>query len=264
MLSFLKRNHDFLLLLLAFLIYTQKLSWFPFLFAMILYVWYRREVLWRVKHKKPFFHGKVADANAKVMGNRVAMRLFLFFIYGFVWVLLVAFILHFLNLAVYVSFIFEYTFKYLYTGFSGTEVYLNKKFLLHRYLLVLITIYAVYYGREIILLPWYDYCIHIQKGGKNLLYTISRGFVGFRLLLAIGAIWLMGYWAIFQMPIFALSCSTGTKLITCISIEEGYYFFRFMFRYFFWWTVFLFLLGALFYGSIYKDGFGTTERALSL
>ncbi|WP_037587692.1 hypothetical protein [Stenoxybacter acetivorans] len=260
MLSFLKRNHDFLLLLISFTIYIFNLNWFPLFFAMILYIWYRREVLWRVKHKKPFFHGKMANADGVVVENRVMWKLFLFIIRGFIWVLLVAFILHFLHLEVYISFIFEYTFKYLYTGFSGTEVYLNKKFLLHRYLLVLITIYAVYYGRRIILLPWYDYCIHIQKGGKNLLYTISRGFVGFRILLMIGAIWVMGYWVVFQAPVFALSCSTGTRLITCISIGEGYYFFRFMFRYFFWWAAFLFLLYALFQGCIYKDKFGTTER----
>ncbi|WP_037587621.1 hypothetical protein [Stenoxybacter acetivorans] len=261
MLSFLKKNHDFLLLLIAFTIYIFNLNWFPLFFAMILYIWYRREVLWRVEHKKPFFHGKIVDASASVMVNRVIWQLFLFIIRGFVWVLLVAFILNFLNLSAYISFIFEYTLKYLYTGFSGTEVYLNKKFLLHRYLLVLVTIYATYYGRGIILFPWYDYCIHIQKGGKNLWLSLTRGIIWLRFLLGVCLVWFCGYWTLFQTPVFAVSCPTELKLITCINISNRYFFFRFMIRYFFWWSVLLFICYGFFSTFIYKDFSDLVDRA---
>ncbi|WP_037587616.1 hypothetical protein [Stenoxybacter acetivorans] len=260
MLSFLKRNHDFLLLLIALVIYISNLNWFPFLFAMILYVWYRREVLWRVKHKKPFFHGKVVDVNPTVMGNRLMWRLFLMCVYGFIWVLVITYIIYFLKLEKYISFIFEYTLKYLYTGYHGFEIYDNIEPALYRCLLVLTTIYMVFKGRGIVLFTWYDYCIHIQNGGKNLWFTLSRGILGFRFLVGIGLVWLM-YWVLFQFPVpFGVSCTVGIKIISCANNFDWYLFFRFIGRYFMWWCSIFMLSYGVSGTFIYNDFFGEVQR----
>ncbi|WP_037587697.1 hypothetical protein [Stenoxybacter acetivorans] len=170
------------------------------------------------------------------------------------WVLLIAIFLHFIGFSVWISFIFEYTFKYLYTGFNATEIYLKDKFLIHRYLLMVITAYAVYVSRIPLLSAWYECAMHSENHQfklrkKSELYFKRLIFgISFWLFLT----WLMGYWMLFQVPVFFTNCSGNARLLTCMNISENFFFFRFIFRYLFWWGGFIFFLWMLSF-MIYAD-----------
>ncbi|WP_037587689.1 hypothetical protein [Stenoxybacter acetivorans] len=253
MLSFLKRNHDFLLLLIALVTYISNLHWFPFLFAMILYVWYRRELLWRVRCEKPFYKVRQFDQNT------IVIHLIIFFLYGFILVIIVAFLLYFLGVAFYISYIFEYTFKYLYTGFHATEAHMGKNFMFHRYLLVLITLYAVYFGRKFLLSPWYECFMNSENKKLKLLPNIPWVKIILRNLLALPGLWILCIWTLFQVPLFIDTCSPYKKMMICINIGENFFFLKFLFRYLFWWSSLFLCFWVVISNYIHRDNEGISS-----
>lgn len=269
--SLIKKNFDIVFLLLGIALYVFQAALFPVLLLAFVFLWYRREVLWRVKHGKAGSPSSLFNLNLEF--NLVTY--IWFWLFGVIWCVSITFLemvsAEIIGLEIvlqfyeYRSIFFKQSLIYLYPGHVGSEPLIAEqavkhfwatehantpltaelllqeinhglgKIILRNYHVSFVSqlLYLILFARLLIMQPIYQVMSQLPNHQLRLQCNWYK--------IIMYSAWIFGlYYLFFFLPIHRESCPTSKAGWLCTDLTDSGKYIAFPARIMAYWTVILF------------------------
>lgn len=268
--NLIKKNFDIVFLLLGIALYVFQAALFPVLLLAFVFLWYRREVLWRVKHGKAGSPSSLFNLNLEF--NLVTY--IWFWLFGVAWCVLISFLMMLYSEIVGRDIVINYyksshilfydSIGYLYPGHLSSEPIIaeqavkhfwpinnpnipltaelleqeingNGKLMLSNYHMDFIVqmIYLILFARLLIMQPIYQVMSQLPNHQLKLQWNWYKIIVYSALLFGL-------YYLFFFLPIHREVCPTNKAGWLCTDLATSTNYIEFPARIMAYWTVILF------------------------
>lgn len=250
-----KKNLDVIFLIAALILYVFQVSFFPVLLLAFIFLWYRRELIWRIEtqnagfKRNPFRLDKQFDFPVYV----------LFFILGWFWIVFCLFFWVVLDNDIIANFlirdVFSHGLEYLYPAHIASEESIANSYIvysrefhkqeisrsdslyvnyMYRLELSLLTSYILIFGRYFFMQPFYA----LSMASNRIRFNWYK-------LVPIVLVFALLYWLFFLNPVHRDVCPTSRAGILCTDLGKFKYF-SFPTRILLYWTIILSFLNLAF------------------
>ena len=247
---------------------TKKgMTVFSLIFIAIVRLIYFLEIKWRKKHNKPLNNGRPIDDGGDFM---------LFWTQGSIIILIVIFAIVsiFQDYYIYSYMIFEYFLRDIYTGYILSEPYILKAyfpkgspprddvelmsaFSLYRLQILIVTVYALIFGRKFVYAPFFE-----MKKEKRFIVNVLN-ILSLLFLILLSGFFLYGWaWFAFRTPMFSAVCPARAGSLWCSNLSGAirpYVNIKFPVLLFFYWMFFLMLINAMIQSLLNELGYVKPE-----